>query len=403
MWSRKRRKSTPLARIRDSHAEFLPIEGRAARDGDYAIVDVADRFVEVESPILYTADGSTIADEKAGEWHRDEKVTLEVGHPDSMPEINDALRGASPGETRPFRKTFPPDFPNAKYAGKTVDYEVTLVALKEKKLPELDDAFAAHVAAGLALSELKVKIAESLRAEKEAGRRRKFQRELLDNLVSRVPAVPPEALIEAEVESALEEYAGYLSAGGMDPKDADWDKLARDARPGAERRVKEYLVLDEIARREALPVTDTEVDAEIKASAERRRVEFAPLKERLAREGRIGSVRQEIRLQKAVTWLIDHARIEKCAGRDLLMNSSCHRFAPTTEEEGGGGSVLVPMVIEQTSRGERAYDIYSRPRGTRDHPRRRSATLPVSHRLLLPRGGKPREGHHALYHPRAVR
>jgi trigger factor len=238
-------------------------------------------------------------------------VTLEVGHPDSMPEINDALRGAAPGEARPFRKTFPADFPNAKYAGKTVDYAVTLVALKEKKLPELDDALAAHVANGLTLAELREKVAESLRAEKEAGRRRKFQRDLLDNLVSRVPASPPEALVEAEVESALEEYAGYLSASGMDAKEADWDKLARDARPGAERRVKEYLVLDEIARREDVPVTDTEVDAEIRSSAERRRVEFAALKERLVREGRIGSVRQEIRLQKAVTWLIDHARIEK--------------------------------------------------------------------------------------------
>src|SRR5207253_6786259 len=30
------------------------------------------------------------------------------------------------------------------------------------------------------------------------------------------------------------------------------------------------------------------------------------------------------------------------------------------EYEEGGGMVLVPMVIEQTSRGERAYDIYSR-------------------------------------------
>jgi trigger factor len=122
--------------------------------------------------------------------------------------------------------------------------------------------------------------------------------------------VPPEALVEAEVKSALEEYAGYLRRRhGSEGRGLG--RLARDARPGAERRVKEYLVLDEIARREDLPVTDTEVDAEIRASAERRRVEFAPLKERLAREGRIGSVRQEIRLQKAVTWLIDHARIEK--------------------------------------------------------------------------------------------
>jgi len=300
-----------LTRIRESHAEFLPIEGREARDGDYAIADIADRFVEVESPILYTAEGSAIADEKAGEWRRDEKVTLEVGHADSMPEINDALRGASPGEKRAFRKTFPADFPNAKYAGKSVDYEIDLVALKEKKLPDLDDAFAAHVAGGASLGELREKIAASLRAEKEAARRRKFQRDLLDNLVSRISAAAPEALVEAETESSLEEYAGYLSANGLDPKEADWDKLARDARPGAERRVKEYLVLDEIARREEVSVTETEVDAEIRASAERRNLEFPALKERLVKENRLGSVRQEIRLQKALGWLIDHARIEK--------------------------------------------------------------------------------------------
>jgi len=300
-----------LSRIRESHAEFLPAEGRPARDGDYAIADIADRFVEVESPVLYTAEGSAIADEKAGEWHRDEKVTLEVGHPESMPEVNDSLRGASPGETRSFRKTFPPDFPNARYAGRTVDYQVTLAAVKEKKLPDLDDAFAGHVGEGLTLEALRSRIGENLRAEKESARRRKFQREILDQLVARVSFAPPEALVEAETESALEEYAGYLSANGMEPKEADWDKLARDARPGAERRVKEYLILDEIARRENLASSDTEVDAEIRASAARRGLEFDALRDRLAKEGRLGSVRQEIRLQKAIAWLIDHARVEK--------------------------------------------------------------------------------------------
>jgi trigger factor len=300
-----------LGRIRESHAEFLPVEARPARDGDYAIADVADRFVESEGPVLYTPEGNAIADEKAGEWHRDEKVTLEVGHAESMPEINEALRSALPGETRSFRKTFPPDFPNARYAGRTLDYQVTLAAIKEKRLPELDDAFASHVGEGLTLASLRDRIAENLRAEKQAARRRKFQREILDELVARVSIAAPEALVEAETESALEEYAGYLSGNGMDPKEADWDKLARDARPGAERRVKEYLVLDEIARRENLTASDTEVDAEIRASAARRGLEFDALRDRLVKEGRLGSVRQEIRLQKAVGWLVDHAQIEK--------------------------------------------------------------------------------------------
>ena len=299
-----------LQRILESHAEFLPIEGRAARAGDFAIADVASRPVELQSPVLYTGAGEAIADEKAGEWERDEKLTLEIGHPDSMPEVNEALIGALPSESRRFRKTFPADFPNEKYAGKTFDYEVTLVALKEKKVPELDEEFARHVGNAGSAAELREKISSGIRAEKEAARRRKFHREILDNLLSGVRISPPEVLVEAEVESALEEYAGYLQSRGVDPKEADWDKLAADARPGAEKRVREYLFLDEVARREDISVTETEVDAEVRNSAVRRGVDFGELRERLEKGGRLGSVRQEIRLQKAMSWLIDHASVQ---------------------------------------------------------------------------------------------
>ena len=300
-----------LARIRESHAEFLPIEGREARRGDYAIVDIAHRLVEVTSPVLYTGAGEAISDENAGQWERDEKMTLEVGHPDSMPEVNEALLGVRPSEARRFRKTFPPDFPNDKYSGKTLDYEVTLVALKEKRLPELDDEFAKHVGNAESAAELRTKVSAGIRAEKEAERRRKFHREILDNLLSGVRISAPPVLVDAEVESALEDYAGYLHSRGVDPKEADWDKLAADARPGAERRVKEYLLLDEIARREGIEITDTEVDAEVRSTAARRGVDFGELRSRLEKNGRLGSVRQEIRLQKAMTWLIDHAVKEK--------------------------------------------------------------------------------------------
>ncbi len=305
-----------LSRILESHAEFLPIDGRSAQNGDYAIADVASRFVELQSPVLYTGTGEAIAEEKTAEWERDEKITLEIGHPDSMPEINEALLGALPSETRRFRKTFAAEFPNEKYAGKTLDYEVTLVALKEKKLPELDDEFARHVGSAASLAELREKVAAGIRSEKEAARRRKFHREILDNLLSGVKIAPPEVLVEAEVESALEDYAGYLQSRGVDPKEADWDKLAADARSGAERRVQEYLILDEIARRENLSVTDTEVDAEVRDSAARRNVDFGELRERLEKNGRLGSVRQEIRLQKAMTWLIEHAVLTAAAPPD---------------------------------------------------------------------------------------
>src|SRR5215467_804670 len=153
-----------LDRLREGHAEFHPIEGRAAAPGDFAVADIAGSFVEIlesgQNPRTF----------------RDEKLTLEVGHPDSMPEINEALRGALPGETRRFRKTFPDDFPNEEFRGKTVDYELTLAALKEKKLPELNDDFAKLVAEGETTETLREKVRAGLRREKEADRRRQLRR-----------------------------------------------------------------------------------------------------------------------------------------------------------------------------------------------------------------------------------
>ena len=286
-----------LDRIRESHAEFHPIEGRRAIPGDYAVADVAGRFIEILQP------------GQNPRTFRDEKLTLEVGHPDSMAEINEALAGAMPGETRTFRKTFADDFPNEEFRGKTVDYEVTLVALKEKRLPPLDDEFARAVAQAESAESLRQKVRANLRHEKESARRRKFRREILEAILSKTSVPAPEVLVESEVAASLRDYARYLASNGVDPKEADWEKIRQDARPGAERRVREYLVLDAIARREGISVTDTEVDAEVKRAAVRRGVEASDLREQLAKSDGLDALRDEMRLSRTLDLLISSARV----------------------------------------------------------------------------------------------
>ena len=286
-----------LERIRDSHAEFHPVDGRPASAGDFAVADISGRFIEILEP------------GQNPRTFRDEKLTLEIGNPDSMSEINDALTGASPGETRTFRKTFPDDFPNEDYRGKTIDYEVTLVALKEKRLPALDDEFANAVAQSETVDSLREKVRANLRQEKEADRRRKFRRQILEAILSRTEVPAPEVLVESEVAASLRDYARYLAANGIDPKEADWEKIREDARPGAERRVREYLVLDSIARREEITVTDTELDAEIKRAAARRGVETSELRERLNKSDGLEALRDEMRLSRALDLLISAARV----------------------------------------------------------------------------------------------
>jgi trigger factor len=286
-----------IDRIRESHAEFHPIESRPAAPGDFAVADVAGRFIQILEP------------GQNPRTFRDEKLTLEVGHPDSMAEINDALTGASPGETRSFRKTFADDFANEDFRGQTVDYDVTLVALKEKRLPAFDDDFAKAVAQAESAELLREKVRGNLRAEKESARRRKFRREILDAILSRTSVPAPEVLVDSEVAGSLRDYARYLSANGVDPKEADWDKIREDARPGAERRVREYLVLDAIARREGITVTDTELDAEIKRAAVRRGVEASALRGDLAKNDGLDALRDEMRLARTLDLLISAARV----------------------------------------------------------------------------------------------
>ncbi len=286
-----------IERIREAHAEFHPIEGRPAAPGDFAVADIAGSFVEILAP------------GQNPRTFRDEKVTLEVGHADSMPEINDALRGAAPGETRRFRKSFADDFPNDEFKGKTVDYEVTLSALKEKKLPAVDDEFARAVSEGDTVETLREKVRTRLRHEKEAERRRKFRRAILDALLAKRDIPAPEVLVDSETTAALRDYARYLAQSGVDPKNEDWPKLGEEARPSAERRVREYLLLDAIAEREGIEVSETELEAEFKRAAAARGAEPSALREQMAKAGGIDALREEMRLARVTDLLIANAKV----------------------------------------------------------------------------------------------
>jgi trigger factor len=149
----------------------------------------------------------------------------------------------------------------------------------------------------------------NLRQEKEAERRRTFRRQLLETILSRTDVPAPEVLVESEVAASLRDYARYLAANGVDPKEADWERIREDARPGAEKRVREYLVLDSIARREEIEVTETELDAEIKRAAARRGVETSDLRERLTKSDGLAALRDEMRLSRALDLLISSARV----------------------------------------------------------------------------------------------
>ena len=123
-----------MERVLDAHATIEPVEEeRPLQDGDWAEISFKGARRKPEGD---TSESSE-TDEIEGE-----EVMVEIGGKNTLPAFNDALRGQSKGAEFDLEVSYPSDFGDVRLAGLTVDYNVTVNAIKRKVYPEKDDEFA---------------------------------------------------------------------------------------------------------------------------------------------------------------------------------------------------------------------------------------------------------------------
>src|SRR5271170_3175642 len=191
-----------------------------------------------------------------------------VGAEETLESFTENLRGASAGETRKFRTEYPADYPDEKLKGKVYDYVVEVQAVKEKKLPDLNDEFAKEVAGEAAgvtnLAEMRKKILENLVASKEQQQSGQAKEKILEALVKKHDFPVPQALVEHQMDVRLERAVRTLSAQGVDPRtvNVDWAAMRKGQQDRAVNDVKAELLLDRIATAEKIDATEEDVDKE---------------------------------------------------------------------------------------------------------------------------------------------
>ena len=248
-----------LEDVREPLAEVTPVE-REARMGDVAVIDV-----EVE------ADGAVVESEtrKAMEAELKDGVLL--------PELLAVLPGTFVDETRETTVKFPDDYSEPKLAGKEATIRVTLRGVKEKVLPQLDDALAKQLSGGKqdTVDAYRAAVREELEEAARSMTRLAREQALVKALVDSSQVEVPEALVERELVTQLESMERSLGRQGL-KLDRYLDYLgktvpqwAADERPDAEARLKVDLILDEFARREGIDPTDEEVDTFLEEQAPR--------------------------------------------------------------------------------------------------------------------------------------
>jgi trigger factor len=284
-----------LERLQQRAARFEPVEDRGVESGDTVVVDLER-----------TTRGSEQAD-------RHENVSVEIGAPVNPPGFDEAVAGLRAGEQKSFTARYPGDYAIKDLAGTEVDYSVTVNTVRRRVVPELDDEFAKDLGEFATLDELRTRVREDLARAAEQDADRQVRADLLKQLAARVTFDVPAALVEREIDRRVEDFVRRLLEQQVDPRRAniDWEEMRKSQRGPAEEAVRAALVLDEVARRQQLSVSDEDVEQEMARYAERSGRTISAVRAQLEKEGAISRLYAGLRREKAVDFLLACATIEQ--------------------------------------------------------------------------------------------
>jgi trigger factor len=277
----------------------LKATDRPVQDGDYVSIDLKATVDGEEVP-----GGSTTG------------LSYEVGTGSMMDGLDEALVGASAGDSREFTT----QLVAGEFADRTADITVTVRSVKEKELPELDDEFAQTASEFDTLEEFRSDVRNRLQRvkvlEQGAQARDKVLTALLDN--TEVPL--PESAVRGEydwrqhdighqLENAGVDLDTYLSSEGRTKEEFD-----AEIRGNAETAVKTQLILDAIADKEELGVSDAELTERVITQAQQYGVSPQEFAQQLTQGGNLPALIADVRRSKALATVLERAHVTDASG-----------------------------------------------------------------------------------------
>ncbi|MCR4961937.1 MAG: trigger factor, partial [Lachnospiraceae bacterium] len=209
----------------------------------------------------------------------------------------------------------PENYQEASLAGKPAVFKCTVHEIKEKQVPELNDELASDVSEFDTLAEWKESIKADLETKKISDAKSAKQDAVVDAIVENATMEIPEAMLETEQRSMVNDFARQIQSQGlsfdqyMQFTGMSADKMLEQVKPQAESRIKSRLVLEAVAAAENLEVTEEDYEAELKTMAEAYALDVEKMKEMMGEDGE-KQVRADILIKKALEFVAD-AAVEK--------------------------------------------------------------------------------------------
>jgi trigger factor len=284
-----------IENLRDASASLQPVEDRGAELGDTVTINARGNFVEnpEEEPIKV------------------DDVEVVLGGPGVQQEFTDNLLGVHPEEKKSFIMEYPEDFSSAGLAGKKVEYEAEVTAVRRKELPEVDDEWVKSLGYDFDLDTLKSKIREDLEMRMSGDADRRMHDDVIRQLLAAHPFEVPETLVEQQTNQRLQTVVREMIGRGFDPRNPnmDWEGAREELKGQAEDDVRVSMLLEQIAEAENITVSNEEVEAEIDALASASQQSKEQVLAALTKSGGERSIAHRLRNRKALDLLIENANI----------------------------------------------------------------------------------------------
>lgn len=293
-----------LERLRDQSADFVEVPERELAMEDFAVIDFEGA---IEGQAI-----SEIVPDASKNLHGGKKFWLRIAPDNFLPKFVEQIIGMKPGETRSVQVEFPADFTVPELSGKKADYAVTLNEIKQKVLPELDDAFAARLLPEKTLADLRHTIEHDLEHEKEHQVERAKESEIVKFLHERISFDLPPALLKNETRRALNELVHRNRERGV-PDEMLKEKekeLIEGAGGLAAHRLKTNFILHRIAEREKIEVTREELEERIHNEARHHNVPVEKIRKELTEHDRLDGLAEEMLLGKTLDFLKSNVSVE---------------------------------------------------------------------------------------------
>lgn len=291
-----------ITNIREQNAKYQDVSGRAVRAGDMVQVDFEGtcegkpfREISEKAASLGQAKDFWVIADEANEF---------------LPGFAAGLAGANIGEKRDVAVTFAEDFTEPSVAGKKALYAVAVKAIREKALPDLDEAFFTSMGAENEAA-LRERIRTDMTGMRKSNERARLEAEILRTLVQGVKFDVPQSVLADETQHAVYDLVRSNTSRGVAKEEieANKERLIGVATQTAEERLKSRYILRKIAAAENIAATEVEINQRIAELARSHRTTPDKLEAELEKNNQIGRVADEVRLLKTMNWLYDNAAI----------------------------------------------------------------------------------------------